>query len=254
VTVPHERAETARAQMLELFPHGFEELDSPGGVELIGYTDAAGEEHFMHEFSGASSIKLESSEVAPGWEERWRQFHRPARIGPLWVGPPWEEPPPDALAVVIDPGRAFGTGSHATTRLCLEHLLELRDERRSLVDVGCGSGVLAIAAARIGFDPVIALDNDPAAIAATRTNAAANGVAVETLLGDALAGGLPDGDVVVANISLEAIVELGAGLHSRVVVTAGYLVSERPQLPGYIVVSRREGEGWAADLHTRVGR
>src|SRR5439155_13221928 len=96
VTVPHERAEPARAQMLELFPHGFEEVVSEKGVELVGYTDAAGEEHFMHEFSGARS-----SEVELGWEDRWRAFHKPIRIGPLWVGPPWERPPADSVPVVI---------------------------------------------------------------------------------------------------------------------------------------------------------
>ena len=91
------------------------------------------------------------TEVEAGWEDRWREFHRPVRVGPLWIGPPWETAPGDALAVVIDPGRAFGTGAHPTTRLCLELLLDL--PRTSLLDVGCGSGVLSIAAARLGFGP-----------------------------------------------------------------------------------------------------
>jgi ribosomal protein L11 methyltransferase len=79
---------------------------------------------------------------------------------------------------VIDPGQAFGTGAHATTRLCLELMLSLRPGGR-FVDLGCGSGVLAIAAARLGWDPVTALDHDPASLAATRANARANGVSVE---------------------------------------------------------------------------
>ena len=244
--MPHERAEPARAQMLELFPHGFEEVVSEKGGELVGYTDAAGEEHFMHEFSGARS-----SEVELGWEDRWRVFHKPVTIGPLWVGPPWEQPPPGVVPVVIDPGRAFGTGSHATTRLCLEHLIELAGEPRRLLDVGCGSGVLAIAAAALGFDPVIALDSDPAAVEATRANAGRNGARIDVRLADATTGDLPAADVTVANISIESVVALGPQLRSPLVVTAGYLVSEQPALAAYELLSRRELEGWAADVHAR---
>ena len=86
------------------------------------------------------------------WPGAWRDFHHGVRIGALWVGPPWEQPSADAVAVVIDPGRAFGTGAHATTRLCLELLQDA--EPGSLLDVGSGSGVLSIAAAKLGFAPV----------------------------------------------------------------------------------------------------
>src|SRR5207253_10473172 len=115
VQIGPERAEEARAAMIELFPEGFEEVESDSGVELAAYTDSAGEERGWHVFAGARS-----SEVDDGREDRWRTFHRPVRVGRLWVGPPWETPPGDALPVVIDPGRAFGTGAHPTTRLCLE--------------------------------------------------------------------------------------------------------------------------------------
>ena len=147
--------------MLELFPAGFEELETRRRLELAAYTNAAGEERIWQAFGGAAATEVET-----GWEERWRQFHRPVRVGPLWIGPPWEEPDADAIAVVIDPGRAFGTGGHPTTQLCLQLLLG--EEPGSLLDVGCGSGVLAIAAAKLGFDPVLAIDFDPQAIEATR--------------------------------------------------------------------------------------
>ena len=103
--------------MLELFPEGFEEVEADGGIELAAYTGPGGEERVWQVF-GPGRVE----DVDPDWGERWRAFHRPIRVGPLWIGPPWEEPDPDALPVVVDPGRAFGTGSHPTTRLCAEHL------------------------------------------------------------------------------------------------------------------------------------
>ena len=178
MTVPDARAEEARAVMLELFPEGFEELGGDGAaLELAAYTNAAGEERIWQAFGGAASADVEED-----WQDRWRQFHKPVRVGSLWIGPPWEEPDGDATAVVIDPGRAFGTGGHPTTQLCLQ-LLE-REERGSVLDVGCGSGVLSIAAAKLGFAPVRAFDFDPQAVEATERNAADNGVTVDVGLAD----------------------------------------------------------------------
>jgi ribosomal protein L11 methyltransferase len=230
--------------MIELFPHGFEEHDDAHGVELAAYTDAAGEERLWHAFGA-----VQAQDVEDGWEDRWRRFHRPARIGRLWVGPPWEEPDADAVAVVIDPGRAFGTGGHPTTRLCLELLVEL--EPSSLLDVGCGSGVLSIAAAKLGFAPVTALDVEPEAIEATERNAAANGVEITAVLSDALGGELPKAGTTVANITLEAVETLSSSLRCARAVTSGYLASEAPTLAGYRTEARRERDGWAADLHVR---
>ena len=241
MTVPAARAEPARAVMLELFPEGFEEGDGPDGVELAAYTDAAGEERLWKAFGGTSGVDVEA-----GWEDRWRSFHHPVRIGPLWIGPPWEEPPPGALTVVIDPGRAFGTGAHPTTRLCLELLLGCG--RGSLLDVGCGSGVLAIAAAKLGFGPIVALDADPAAVEAAAANAAANGVQLEVRLGDALSGLLPPAELTVANITLATTERIAARLDSRRLIVSGYLASEHPRLDGFAPLRRLEAEGWAADL------
>ncbi|MFL5919806.1 MAG: 50S ribosomal protein L11 methyltransferase [Gaiellaceae bacterium] len=230
--------------MLELFPQGFEELDHPDGVELVAYTDDAGEERLWAAFADVAA-----EDVAAGWEERWREFHRPVRIGRLWVGPPWEEPPADAEAIVVDPGRAFGTGGHATTRLCLQLIAEL--ERGSLLDVGCGSGVLAIGAARLGFEPVTALDHDQAAVEATQRNAAANGVAVECRRADALSEPLPKVDAAVVNISVEALERLLPRLDARTLVTSGYLEGEPLEYEGVTRVRRLTESGWAADVFRR---
>ena len=245
MTVPAAQAERARAIMIELFPEGFEEVDHEGGVELAAYTDPAGEERLWAAFGGTRS-----DEVEEGWEDRWRAFHRPVRIGPLWVGPPWEAPEPDAIAVVIDPGRAFGTGSHATTRLCLELLIDA--PRGGLLDVGCGSGVLSIAAAKLGYGPVSAVDLDPLAIEATTLNAEVNGVAVDARLANAVDDDLPAADTAVVNVALELDRPIAGRLDCTRLITSGYLVIESPEFPGYRHEQRREADGWAADLYIRT--
>jgi ribosomal protein L11 methyltransferase len=245
VTVAAERAEEARAAMAELHPEGFEERESARAVELAAYTDEAGEARLRRAF-GAVAVE----EVEPGWEERWREFHRPVQVGPLWIGPPWEAAPADALTVTIEPARAFGTGAHPTTRLCLELLLELG--RGSLLDVGCGSGILSAAAARLGFEPVRSVDVDPEAVEETRRNAAANGVVVEARVADALRDDLPAADVVVANVALAAVEALAPRLTCRVLVSSGYLRRDRLALEGWRHVERRERDGWAADVYERA--
>jgi ribosomal protein L11 methyltransferase len=238
------RAEEGRAVMLDLFPQGFEEVETDGGLELAAYTTAGGEERLWQVF-GPGRV----TEVEPDWAERWKQFHRPIRIGALWIGPPWEEPDADAIPVVIDPGRAFGTGSHPTTQICLEHLLEL--EPGSLLDLGCGSGVLSIAAARLGFAPVVALDFDEAAVEAMQGNAAANGVDITVAQADVLTDDLPETTLAVANIALDLCERAGSRVTSRQLVTSGYLESERPALPAWRHAGRRVRGGWAADRFER---
>jgi ribosomal protein L11 methyltransferase len=239
IRVPVAKAEEARAAWVEGFPEGFEERDLGDELELAAYVESVP--------STLAGARVE--EVEAGWEDRWRIFHRPVRVGPLWLGPPWEATPADALAVVIDPGRAFGTGAHATTRLCLELLLSL--ERGSLLDIGCGSGVLAIAATRLGFAPVIAVDDDPSAVEATRANAAANGVEIDIALADGLRDALPEVNTAVANIALAPVEQLAQRLRAAFFVAGGFLETDDPKLPGWRRRARRTAEGWAAHLYER---
>jgi ribosomal protein L11 methyltransferase len=128
-------------------------------------------------------------------------------------------------------------------------VLEL--ERGSLLDVGCGSGVLAIAAAKLGFAPVVAVDHDPVAVDAARANARANGISIDLRLADALRDELPAAQYALANISATAVEQVAGNLRVRRLVTAGYLASERLSLRGYGRLERRMLGSWAADLWER---
>lgn len=230
--------------MLELVPEGFEEAALGEEIELAAYTDAAGELRLRDTFSAVTG-----EAVPPGWEDAWRSFHRPVRVGPLWIGPPWAVCEAAAIRVAIDPGRAFGTGAHPTTRLSLELLSQTPPA--NLVDLGCGSGVVAIAAAKLGFAPVTALDHDPAAVEAARRNADANGVEVDVRTADVVADRLPAAAVAVANIALAVVEVAAARVDATALVTSGYLAGERPTPSGWRHRRRREAEGWAADLFER---
>ena len=226
--VPAADAEIALARMLELFPEGVEEERDGGDVVLAGYAEEP------------PAPGLEPQAVEPGWEDAWRAFHRPVRVGPLWIGPPWF--PPEEVAVVIDPGRAFGTGAHGSTRAALELLAGL--DPSPALDLGCGSGVLSVAALRLGFGPVAAFDVDPLAVGATAENAARNGVQVAVALADVLADPLPSAPLWLANLELGILERLleRADLPARILasgLTADQTLGGSP---------RAEVDGWAAEL------
>lgn len=244
-TVHVSHAEELRALALELAPGGFEEIQTADTLTVSLYVEEGEADRVRSAFTDA-----EVAPVQPGWEDGWRAFHRPARVGGLWIGPPWEQPDAGELAVVIDPGRAFGTGAHPTTRLCIELLA--RTERGSLLDVGCGSGVLSIAASRLGFGPIVAVDNDPVAVETTIANAAVNGVVLDAILLDGESDELPRADVVVANVLLAPVEKILARLETMSAVTSGYLAADHPAAPGWRLVDRVELDGWAADRFTRA--
>jgi ribosomal protein L11 methyltransferase len=178
------------------------------------------------------------------WANSWKEHFKPTRIGSrLVIKPSWEKFTPENGDIVLelDPGMAFGTGTHATTRLCLEAIEKLIDSERALtrgagvLDVGCGSGVLGIAAALFGATRVIAIDIDPVAVSVTAENAAINNVAdVLATSTTPLAGISGEYSLVVANILAEALVQM-SGLLTEKIVAGGFLIlsgilDEREQL------------------------
>ena len=260
IRVDRAHAETVLAELLELAPGGLEEREDGDAIEYVIY-GAPGEIPALPDVravAGGALVDVSTSEVPDDWSERWKAYHRPVdvswRFRRLRVRPPWERPLEDGLDVVIDPGQAFGTGAHHTTRLCLELLLEL-DPDGALADWGCGSGVLAIAAARLGWDPVLACDWEAASVEATRENAVVNGVpgiAVERL--DLRRDEGPWAPVVVANLIRPLLLDV-AGLMTRpprTLIVSGLLREEAAEVGeafarcGLRETARRDGGEWSA--------
>ena len=242
--MPAAEAEIATAWLLERFPGGLEERALGEETELAVFTDDAGAAAVRSAYSDVSSGVVE-----PGWEDRWKEFHHPVRAGGLWIGPPWIEPPAGEPAVIVDPGRAFGTGAHPTTRACIELLVGL--EHGSVLDAGCGSGVVSVAAARLGFGPVHAVDLDEVAVEVAAETARGNGVEIDVSRADVLVDELPVADLLVANIELTVVERLLPRAPADLAVTSGYLASEAPRAEGWAPVDRIELEGWAADVLAR---
>jgi ribosomal protein L11 methyltransferase len=278
-------AELVLADLLEIAPSGVEEIESPeqdgeeGIVEYAVY-GSSGELPDLPDLraaAGEALVEISTSEIPDDWSERWKQFHRPVLVEPptnqmkggsvpaLHVRPPWETASArtDVREIVIDPAQAFGTGAHATTRLCLTLLLELasvEQSRGALLDVGAGSGVLAIAATQLGYRPVLALDNDRESVLATAANAAANGVEVEPRRFDLRREALPEIEggpvpIMLANLLKPLLYDLANTIASppRHLIASGLLRAEADGVASAFAVRhglrerrRLEHGDWAA--------
>ena len=260
VRVARDRAELVLAELSVLAPAGFEERDLGDVVEYAIY-GASGELPDLGELRaavGGALVDVVSTEVGDDWDERWRDWHRPLDVGPLRVRPPWEPPRDGALDVVIDPGQAFGTGAHPSTRLSLELLTEI-PAQGALADWGCGSGVLAVAAARLGFSPIVACDVERESVAATLAAASANGVAVEASRCDLRRVPGPWAPTVTANLVRPLLLEVAALVQRppERLIASGLDAGEVDDVVaafarlGLSLASRRDGDGWSAILLTR---
>ena len=236
-----ELAEPVLAELLELAPGGVEEERGEGWVEYAIY-GPPGEVPAVPELEAAAGeglVEISSTEIPDDWADRWRDFHEPVSIagGRIVVRPSWE---PGAAAseggvdIVVDPGQAFGTGAHATTRMCLELLLELADAGEAsgpLADLGTGSGVLAIAAAKLGFAPVSGCDSEPAALEAAAENAAANGVELELVRLNLRERPPPEAPALVANLTAPLLEAVAARIAEppQALICSGLLAGEAGQ-------------------------
>ena len=231
-----DQAELVLAELTVLAPNGVEEERGPGFVEYAIY-GGEGELPELGEIDaavGAGRVEVTSTVVPDDWADRWRDFHKPLLVGGrLWLRPSWEPPREGLIDLVVDPGRAFGTGAHPTTRLCLELLLEVAAQegeldRGPLTDLGTGSGVLAIAAAKLGWDPIEAFDHEPLALEATEVNAKANEVDLATLERLNLRESLPAlAPTVVANMTSPILKAVAAQLPKQ----GGGSGGPQPNLP-----------------------
>jgi ribosomal protein L11 methyltransferase len=262
VRVRREQAELVLAELLELAPSGVEEVVlSPEVIEYAVY-GPPGELPALPDLTaavGGALVEITSSEIADDWSERWREFHRPLVLGDrLTVRPPWEPAGATAIELVIDPGQAFGTGAHATTRLCLELILEL-ESGGSFLDLGCGSGVLAMAAARLGWSPVRALDYDPLSVEATRENAAVNQVEITVAQHDLRVEPVAVASTIAANLLAPLLLPWAGRLaeapeRPQRVIASGLLVTEADRVAqafaacGLSETGRRVRGEWAALL------
>jgi len=253
-------AELALAELLVLAPHGLEERELPDGRVEYAIYGAPSEIPELPDLQAAVSgrvIEVSTSEVSDDWSERWREFHRPQIVaGELWVRPPWAAAAAQGLIdVVIEPAQAFGTGAHPTTRLCLELLCELPERSGPLLDVGCGSGVLAIAAAKLGFAPVVAVDHERESVRATSENSGLNGVAVEAARLDIRRDRLPSAPTMLANLLLPLLLEVAERIERppRRLIASGLLIEQVDEVAARFAVrhglrerERREEGEWAA--------
>ena len=262
--VRREDAEIVLAELLSLAPGGVEEADVGEHVVEYAVYGPPGELPALPDVraaAGPALVDVSTTEVADDWAERWREFHRPVTVGGrLHVRAPWHPAgPAGAQDVVIDPGQAFGTGAHATTRLCLELLLGLEAEPRAVVDLGCGSGVLAIAAAKLGHGPVRGVDHDPLAVDATRANAQANEVDIDVRAYDLMRDGpAPTAPIVLANLLAPLLRTLAAtgfdGPPPAALIASGLLAGDADDVAaafarrGLRERTRRTDGEWAALL------
>jgi ribosomal protein L11 methyltransferase len=268
IRVAADAVEAVLDRLLPIVPDGVRERDEGEAVTLILRGSRVPATAELERAAGTALLALSEGIVSDDWRERRRADLRPVRIaGRLTLLPEWARgdapAADDGLTIVLADGRAFGAGTHPTTAACLELLLTL-DARGSFADLGCGTGVLAILAAKLGFEPVRAVDRQSSSVDAVRSNALRNGVAVAVRQGEIDVGPESRCDVIAANVppaahhallaSRTAAPQPGGWGNPRAAIVSGFGPVDADELiAGYraaglerqAVIERR---GWVAAL------
>jgi ribosomal protein L11 methyltransferase len=262
-TLSPEAAEEAIDRLVPLLPRGVHQREAADGAIELSFYERAEDLPPRDELRAAAGVEDWSEQDVPDDPRERRRLHGRAWeiAGRLRVRSP-DDPPGDGSLpeLVIEPAAgAFGTGAHPTTRMCLELLLSIQPGG-PFADLGCGAGTLAIAAARLGWEPVLAVDHEPQSVAATRRNAERNGVAVEALELDLTAVAPPPAPTLAANVPPPVHEPLAAAIAPAVVhvIASGFVESELPAVVAHyeaagFVLRERLGSGWQAVLLERAG-
>jgi ribosomal protein L11 methyltransferase len=262
LTVRPDAVEEVLDGLLPLVPQGVHPTEMGEGVELAMYGDDLPARDELEALAGAALLASDEQEAPEDRRERKRRFGRTWEIDGRLIVRPSDAPPGRAglPELIIDsPAGAFGTGAHPTTRMCLELLLDI-EPGGGFADLGCGAGVLAIAAAGLGWAPVFAVDHEPRSVEAALRNAERNGVTIEAVQLDLLAVAPPPAPTLAANVPPEVHRRIAAGLAPAVVhvIVSGVIGSDLDEvLAGYVQaglepVDRRGGAGWRAVLLERI--
>jgi ribosomal protein L11 methyltransferase len=273
--LPAEESEELLDALMPLLPAGVRERTlADGDLELVTVAAAPPARELLEAAAGRALAGWAEEEVPADWRERRARFGGGAFLvaGRILVRSPWDPPAgPGVLDLVLERGGGgFGSGSHSTTRMCLELLLDL-DPAGGAVDLGCGLGTLAIAAAQLGWKPVAGVDRMDGAVAAARANGARNGVAVDWRAGDLETADVPLAELVLANAPPPVHARVAAALRARAadaagdgaavrhVIVSGIVPEELDAVgatyadAGWTVAAERVQDGWAAALLEPAG-
>ena len=232
-------------------------------VDVEGSTDRINELDAALRNAGALSVETRNL-VEDNWEVSWRQFFKPRRIGNRFVvRPTWEEfeSIDTDLVIVLDPGQAFGTGDHPTTRLCLELLERVEIKGKRVLDIGCGSGILSVGACLLGASDVLAIDIDPIAVEVAKDNRVVNGVSFEAVVGEGVLVYEDKWDVVVSNIISATLIRLARDVRGLIIdegrwIVSGIIVDNWPDVKqaaeqaGFQLLDQMDEDGWVAATFT----
>ena len=215
------------------------------GISRIKFYALPGDE-ILNEFPNSQTREVRDED----WENNWKQYYKPIEIGKLTVVPSWEERPEKGISLVLDPGLTFGTGSHATTHMCLQAIQQINLEDKTVLDLGCGSGILGIGTMLLGAKECTAIDIDEKSPDVVNSNAALNNVTINAYSGDVLGKIWSGYDLIIANIVADVILKLIPNVKSPYFIISGIIDGREPEIEdaleknGFIITEHLHEDEW----------